>query len=122
VPRPIHFEIPADRPERAMAFYEKVFGWKFEKWDGPSPYWMVQTGGEGPGIDGGLRGRTHPNEGPLNTIDVSSCDDYLRKIAAAGGKTLVPKMAIPGVGWLAYCADSEGNGFGIMQADESATS
>jgi predicted enzyme related to lactoylglutathione lyase len=29
-------------------------------------------------------------------------------------------MAIPGVGWLAYCADSEGNTFGIMQADERA--
>jgi len=103
-----------------MAFYEKVFGWKFERWDGPSPYWMVQTGGEGPGIDGGLRGRTHPNEGPLNTIDVPSCDDYIRKIDAAGGKTLVPKMAIPGVGWLAYCKDTEGNIFGMMQSDPSA--
>jgi predicted enzyme related to lactoylglutathione lyase len=103
-----------------MAFYQKVFGWKFEQWEGPSPYWMVQTGGEGPGIDGGLRTRAHPGEGPMNTIDVPSCDEYLRKIDAAGGKTIVPKMPIPGVGWLAYCTDSEGNGFGIMQADESA--
>jgi predicted enzyme related to lactoylglutathione lyase len=56
----------------------------------------------------------------MNTIDVPSCDEYLRRIDAAGGKTIVPKMPIPGVGWLAYCTDPEGNGFGIMQADESA--
>ena len=24
--RPIHFEIPAEKPERAIEFYEKVFG------------------------------------------------------------------------------------------------
>ena len=57
MPRPIHFEIPADRPERAIAFYEQVFGWRFQKWEGPTPYWLVQTGADGPGIDGGLLAR-----------------------------------------------------------------
>jgi predicted enzyme related to lactoylglutathione lyase len=53
--RPIHFEIPAEKPERAMKFYEKVFGWKFEKWGGPMEYWVVRTGDDGvPGINGGL--------------------------------------------------------------------
>lgn len=33
--RVIHFEIPADDPERSISFYEKVFGWRIEKWDGP---------------------------------------------------------------------------------------
>ena len=50
-----------------------------------------------------------------------SCDEYLRKVESAGGKTAVPKMAIPGMGWLAYCTDPEGNTFGIMQADEGAS-
>ena len=80
MPRPIHFEIPADRPERAIAFYEQVFGWRFQKWEGPMPYWLVQTGAEGPGIDGGLLARQHPGQGPVNTMDVPSCDEFLRKV------------------------------------------
>ena len=44
MPRPIHFEIPADQPERASAFYRDVFGWQFRKWDGPMPYWLITTG------------------------------------------------------------------------------
>ncbi len=33
--RVVHFEIPADNPERAAAFYKQAFGWKIEKWPGP---------------------------------------------------------------------------------------
>ena len=51
--RIVHFELPADDPARCMAFYQRAFGWRFEKWDGPMDYWMVKTG-DGPGIDGGL--------------------------------------------------------------------
>jgi hypothetical protein len=29
-------------------------------------------------------------------------------------------MPIPGVGYFAYCQDTEGNTFGIMQEDKSA--
>jgi uncharacterized protein len=119
VPRPIHFEVPADRPERAIAFYEQVFGWRFRKWEGPSPYWLVQTGAEGPGFDGGLLARQDPAQGTVNTVSVPSCDDLL-KVESAGGRTVAPKEGVPGVGWLAYCADSEGNTFGIMQNDPSA--
>ena len=35
MPRVIHFEIPADDPDRAAKFYGNVFGWKLDKWDGP---------------------------------------------------------------------------------------
>ena len=56
----------------------------------------------------------------MNTIDVASCDEFARKVETAGGKVAVPKMAIPGVGWLAYCTDPEGNTFGIMQSDPKA--
>lgn len=120
MPRPIHFEIPADNPERASAFYQKVFGWQFQKWEGPMPYWMVDTGGQGPGINGGLHARAFPGQSPANTIDVSSCDEYVKKITSAGGTVTVPKMAVPGIGWLAYATDTEGNTFGIMQADPKA--
>ena len=57
--RVIHFEIPASDPEKSVAFYSSVFGWAFQKWEGPQPYWLIDTG-EGPGINGGLMQRTRP--------------------------------------------------------------
>ena len=119
--RVIHFELPADDPERAIKFYEQVFGWRFEKWEGPMEYWLITTGpADEPGIDGGLAPRAHPETGTENTIGVTDVDAVLQKIVAGGGKVLRPKSAVPGVGWLAYCQDTEGNTFGIMQDDPSA--
>jgi predicted enzyme related to lactoylglutathione lyase len=119
--RVIHFELPADNPERAVDFYKKIFGWTFHKWDGPQEYWLVSTGQDTePGINGGLMRRQYPGAGTCNTIDVASLDQAVASVAQHGGKTVVPKMAIPGVGHLAYCSDTEGNVFGLMQADKTA--
>ncbi|MGZ4902073.1 MAG: VOC family protein, partial [Halobacteriota archaeon] len=38
------FELPADDPKRAIAFYEKVFGWTITKWNAPMDYWLVTAG------------------------------------------------------------------------------
>ena len=119
--RVVHFDISADDPERAVKFYTDVFGWTVQKWDGPVDYWLVSTGLEGePGIDGGIAKRKMPSETTTNTIEVPSVDEYLKKIGDAGGKIIAPKMPIPGVGYLAMCLDTEGNPFGIMEADPDA--
>jgi len=119
--RVIHFEVPADNPERAVDFYKKVFGWNFQKWDGPQEYWLVSTGPDTqPGINGGLLRRQHPGAGTCNTISVASLDQAVASVTQHGGKNVVPKMAIPGVGHLAYCSDTEGNVFGLLQADNNA--
>ena len=34
MPRPVHFEIQADNPERAIKFYRELFGWEFNQWEG----------------------------------------------------------------------------------------
>lgn len=121
MPRPIHFEIPSDNPEGAATFYGAVFGWTFQKWEGPMEYWMVTTGPDGePGINGGLMRKRPGADRVVNTIGVESVDDAVAKITAIGGSVAVPKMAIRGVGWLAYCADPDGNLFGIMQNDPNA--
>ena len=101
--RVVHFEICTDDPEAVRPFYEGVFGWKIQKWDGPIEYWTVTTGGESePGIDGGLlRPREGQSPGTLNTVAVESIDPALRKIEKQGGRICVPKMAIPTIGWLA---------------------
>jgi predicted enzyme related to lactoylglutathione lyase len=128
MPRVVHFEIHAEKPERAISFYTTVFGWQFKKWDGPMPYWVVKTGDPSErGIDGGLLQRQGPAptggqavNGYVCTTAVSSVDEYLAKITANGGTIAVPKMPVPGIGWLAYAKDTEGNIFGILQPDPAA--
>jgi predicted enzyme related to lactoylglutathione lyase len=129
MPRVCHFEIHAIDPEQTIAFYQSVFGWQFKHWGGGgADYWLITTGPDGePGINGGLvrRRGPAPAEGQsvnayVCTMQVPSVDEYVGKITAAGGVIALPKMAIPGVGWLAYAKDLAGNIFGIMQPDESA--
>ena len=129
MPRPVHFEIQADEPERAIEFYTHVLGWSFQKWDGgPMAYWMVITGEDGtPGINGGLLERMYDNGADkvgvnayVCTVDVDDLDAYMGKVEQYQGRIVVPKMAVPGVGWMCYCKDPEGNLFGMMQMDETA--
>ncbi|MDQ1654340.1 MAG: uncharacterized protein QOI35_3540, partial [Cryptosporangiaceae bacterium] len=54
------------------------------------------------------------------TIQVDDLDETVKVATEAGGDIRVPRMAVPGVGWLAYLADTEGNLIGAMQPDESA--
>lgn len=121
MPRVVHFEIDAKKPERAVKFYEKVFGWKIKKWEGPVEYYLITTGKESePGIDGGLSRRTESEPSTVNTIDVPSVDEFIKKVEANGGKIIRPKRAVMGVGYMAYFQDPEGNVFGMMESDESA--
>jgi predicted enzyme related to lactoylglutathione lyase len=121
MPRVVHFEIDAKKPDRAVSFYEKVFAWKIEKWKGPVDYWLITTGNtKEPGIDGGLSRRTEDTPSTVNTIAVPSVDKFAKKIQENGGKIVRAKMAVPGVGWMAYFADPEGNVWGLMENDESA--
>jgi Predicted enzyme related to lactoylglutathione lyase len=123
MPRVVHFEIYTDKPETVRPFYENVFGWKFQKFEsGPLEYWLVTTGNEKePGINGGLtRPREGQSPGTLNTIAVASLDQTIRTVEQHGGKICVPKMAIPGIGWLAYAQDPAENVFGILEPDTNA--
>ncbi len=121
MPRVNHFEISANNPNSAIKFYEKVFNWKIVKWEGPVEYWLITTGEEDePGIDGGLSRRTEHEPNTVNTVEVTNIDEYIKKIEDNGGKITSPKHPVPGVGWMAYFKDPEGNMFGIMELDESA--
>lgn len=126
MPRVIHFEIHAGDPDRAVKFYESLFGWTFQKWEGPMDYWLVTTGPDSqPGINGGLLRRQGEIDGQaviayVCTIDVENIDASIAKAQSLGSQVVVPKMPIPGMGWLVYCKDTEGNIFGMMQADPEA--
>ena len=118
--RVMWFELPADDPKRAIAFYEKVFGWTIVKWEGPFDYWQITTGPDDqPGINGAITPRMTREQVTTDTIAVESIDDSLEQIVAAGGTITQPKQAIPGIGYIAYCTDTEGNLFGVIQPDMS---
>jgi predicted enzyme related to lactoylglutathione lyase len=126
--RPIHFEIHADNPSRAVKFYESLLGWQFTKWEGPMEYWLIKTGSEGtPGIDGGLvkrMGSPPADAAAVNayvcTVDTESVDQTIEKLTVLGGKVGAPQDGGSGSGLARVWKDTEGNILGFMQADPLA--
>lgn len=123
--RVTHFEIPAADPGAVVAFYEAVFGWEVESWEGPVEYHLVATGDpDEPGIDGAVMAR--PGEDPdlegdptiaafLCTVEVDDVDDALGRVEAHGGRAPGEPQEVPGVGRHAYAVDPAGNRFGLME-------
>ncbi len=118
--RVVHFELAASDPDRLGRFYSDTFGWKITKWEGPMDYWLVETGEEDRGINGGLIRAGAGTQPVVNTIGVDDLDAMIAKVKANGGTIATPKMAIAGIGWLAYAKDPEGLPFGMMEPDENA--
>ncbi len=118
--RIVHFEIALPDPEKDSKFYADIFGWKIVKWGGPIEYWLVTTGDNKPGIDGGILRRDKAVGPIVNTIGVDDLDEMMEKVKAHGGSIVVPKEAIPTVGWFCYAKDPSGVPFGMMQPDENA--
>lgn len=121
MPRVVHFELSVDDPERAIAFYASVFGWTATKWNGPEEYWLVSTGDPGaPGINGAFIRKTASRPSLINTIDVSNLDDTVARIMDHGGRVVLPRMAIPTIGWMAFFTDPDGIMTGIIERDAAA--
>ncbi len=114
--RVLHFEFMAEDPEQLVRFYSTVFGWEITKWDGPQDYWLIGTG-SGPGIDGGIaRLSQQGTPGYTNVVvDVDDLDASIEKALANGGEIVMPRMEVPGIGYLAYVKDPTGNDFGMME-------
>ena len=126
--RPVHFEIHASDPDKSIAFYQALFGWRFERYPVPGVYYGVITGDEKtPGINGGLIQRMGPppvDGAPVNawpvTVDVVDIDAAFAKALSLGGSQALARMAIPQVGYVAYIKDVDGNIIGLHQADPGA--
>jgi uncharacterized protein len=126
--RVVHFEIHASDPEGLVSFYTALFGWTIQKWDGPMDYWLIRTGpAEERGIDGGLLRRQGDAPAAMQavnayvcTVGVASAESALARAVELGGEVAVPIMPVPGIGWLCYAKDPNGNIFGMLQAEASA--
>lgn len=108
----VHIEIASTDPTRTRRFFEDVFGWRFEHM--PE---MEYSTFEPPSAPGG--GLMSPQQGQspgiTNYILSMDVDADLRKIEAAGGRTLQPKMEIPGVGWWALFQEPTGVTLALFQ-------
>lgn len=129
MPTLVHFEIPSDDLERSRKFYSELFGWNIEKWSGPEPlpegmeYLIITTTDDkgNKSIGGGMMKRHDSTQhGITNYIDVKSIDDYAAKVSQLGGKVLIPKKAVPSMGYFAVCLDTENNTFGIWETNPNA--
>ena len=129
MPTLVHFEIPSDDLERSKKFYSELFGWNFEKWSGQESLpegmeYLIITTTDHKGnksIGGGMMKRQNSQQqGMTNYIDVKSVDEHSNRVMQLGGKVVIPKKPIAGMGYFAVCLDTENNTFGIWETDPNA--
>jgi len=117
----VHFDVPAEDIERAKKFYSVLFGWKFESFPDMQYNLITTTNVDGtPGVGGGMGKRMEPSQRMINYFGVSSIDAAMKQVKSLGGKVLTEKMAVPGMGFLASCKDTEGNMFGLWEENTQA--
>ena len=115
--KPVHIEIAGGDTARARQFWSGLFGWQWQDYSGPVEYHMTQivpdeTGGAIYAADGDKRGlRVY--------FDVEDINAGAAKVRELGGEA-GEGMPVPGMGWFAYCTDTEGNEFGLWQIDPEA--
>ena len=119
------FAINADDVEGARRFYESVLGWRFHAW-GPPGFFQIETGDDGAaGVRGALQHRRELVPGARTigfecTFGVDDVDRVAHAVVANGGRILMEKTTITGVGDLIWFEDPAGNVAGAMRYDDTA--
>ena len=114
-----HLEIAATDPSAAAEFYKAVFGWKIEV-DETMNY--VQFLAEEGGIGGAFpeAGENNPAGSVIAYVTTDDIDASLGKVEENGGKTVMPKTEIPGIGHMAVFADSTGGTLALYTGNPEA--
>ncbi|MFZ5910014.1 MAG: VOC family protein [Chloroflexota bacterium] len=103
----VHVEIPASDVQAAAKFYESLFGWKIQHV--PEMDYTLWEAGDGTGGGFMAASNEYPAGRVLVYIDSDDIEADLKKVEELGGKTLHPKMEIPGTGWFGVFQDPTGN-------------
>jgi hypothetical protein len=123
-----HFAIHVDDLERARKFYGAVFDWKFQGFGGGpiTDFCQIKdAAGNMLAPLGAMQSRKfNPAPQPVIgfecSIAVDDIDVVVRAVETNGGKIVMPKAAIPGVGWVVKFLDPEGNLACAVHYDPSA--
>ena len=124
----VHFELPVGDLEKAKDFYA-LFGWTLQDWPMPdgSTYVGVHTTPIDektrmplkPGaINGGIMKRNDKVKnvhGAIIAVNVPSIDEKVKAVEKAGGKIVMPKVEMMGMGFYAYISDPDGNVIGLWE-------
>ena len=111
----VHWELWSENAERVAHFYQTVFDWNIRHMPEMN-YRIVDTGGGG--INGGIMTPEKSGPWPGNMafyIDVPDLDAYGKKITDAGGKIIVEKQQVPGMGSFSLFSDPDGRVLGIWK-------
>lgn len=119
-----HFAVNANDMERAKTFYAGAFGWSFQAF-GPPGFYMIQGAGGPGGMYASLQQRREivpgkPIYGLECSLSVENSEKAEAAIKKAGGKIVMPRTVIAGVGKLFFFEDTEGNIMGAMEYDPAA--
>lgn len=123
--KPTYFDFTVEDLKEAKQFFEHVLGWRFKKFPMPYEYYRITAGNpEEPGINGGigeLKNTSITDGRPMTqvTIPVPDLEETLQKVKENGGSIIEQRMAIPGIGWYATCAEPGGLKFGLLQIDQN---
>jgi len=122
-----HFAIHADDLERARKFYGTIFGWKFQGFGGDMADFcqVIDASGKYLAPMGAIQARKfnvapQPVIGCECSFNVDDVDTVARAVEANGGKIVMKKVPIPGVGWIVKFLDTEGNLVCAVQSDPAA--
>lgn len=120
-----HFAVHVDDIERAKKFYDGVFDWGFNAY-GQNDFLQIKSDKSEDGeLIGALQSRKYS---PVSdkiiglecTIAVEDIDEITERVKNNGGQVIMPKTAIPYVGFIAKFLDTEGNLICGMQYDNTA--
>lgn len=105
-----HFEVMGEDGPALQDFYRTVFDWSIDA-SNPMGYGIVAK--EGNGIGGGIAASQDGSSVVTVYVQVDDLQAALDKIEAAGGKTVMPPMDVPGGPKIAQFDDPAGNRLGL---------
>jgi uncharacterized protein len=120
-----HFAINADDVVTSQTFYTRCFGWGYEPFGPPEFFRIVTSSGTQPGPMGALQRRRNIDgdrqvTGFECTVAVEDVDAVCAAATQSGGRILMERTTLMGVGHLVWLADPSGNVVGAMQYDANA--
>jgi len=109
----VHVEFSTKDREVGSKFYSELFGWQMQHF--PEFNYTTFRAGPDNSLGGGFN--TASDEYPLGTVvfyvGTDDIDATLKRAEALGAKTIMPKMEVPGMGWMGMFLDPDGNKIGL---------
>lgn len=112
----VHWELMGPDGDSLKSFYSELFGWQTEAVPGFDSYHMVAE--DSSGLAGAVgQGNDEMPQYQTMYVQVPDVDKHLAQAEGLGGKTVVPKMVIPGTVTFGLFTDPAGNMVGVVEEE-----